>query len=63
MRWFHLERAAEHGQGLTKASEHLHHSVSSVAVHSAHPETAQSHSELHRVMVLIKPKIKDVSVI
>ena len=51
MRWFHLERAAEHGQGLTKASD------------SAHPETAQSHSELHRVMVLIKPKIKDVSVI
>ena len=43
--------SAQRGQGLTKASD------------SAHPGTRQSHSELHGVMVLIKPKIKDVSVI
>jgi len=54
MRWFHLERAAKHGQGLANAT---------TAVFSTHSETTQSHSEFHGVMVLIKSKIKDVSVI
>ena len=43
--------SAQRGQGLTKASG------------SAHPATTHPHSEFLCVMVLIKPKIKDVSVI
>ena len=41
--------SAQRGQGLTKASD------------SAHPATTHPHSEFLCVMVLIKPKIKDVS--
>ena len=46
--------SAQRGQGLTNAT---------TALFSTHPATTHPHSEFLCVMVLIKPKIKDVSVI